>query len=144
MEGSASVRRALSGTLVPSAVTTVALREPEPKENGKLKRKVLDEEEYIEVTYPACRSVNDIVWASLMFCFVQTAKFRLFSGLLLIELRENHPKGLLSRCDKITSSKGVPRSRREWRPRENERDFHPIWIKFVQIHSTILCTLWVN
>ncbi|XP_024113557.1 splicing factor ESS-2 homolog [Oryzias melastigma] len=48
MEGSASVRRALSGTLVPSAVTTVALREPEPKENGKLKRKVLDEEEYIE------------------------------------------------------------------------------------------------
>ncbi|GLD74062.1 protein DGCR14 [Lates japonicus] len=49
MEGSASVRKALSGTLVPSAVTTVALRQqPEEKETGKLKRKVLDEEEYIE------------------------------------------------------------------------------------------------
>lgn len=50
MEGSASVRKALSGTLVPSAVTTVALRQqPEEKETGKRKRKVLDEEEYIEV-----------------------------------------------------------------------------------------------
>uniref|UniRef100_A0A8C7X3R7 Ess-2 splicing factor homolog n=1 Tax=Oryzias sinensis TaxID=183150 RepID=A0A8C7X3R7_9TELE len=48
MEGSASVRRALSGTLVPLAISTVALREPEPKDKGKLKRKVLDEEEYIE------------------------------------------------------------------------------------------------
>ncbi|XP_041826658.1 splicing factor ESS-2 homolog isoform X1 [Melanotaenia boesemani] len=50
MEGSASVRKALSGTLVPSAVTTVALRQPEENENEKekLKRNVLDEEEYIE------------------------------------------------------------------------------------------------
>uniref|UniRef100_A0A3B5L7D9 Ess-2 splicing factor homolog n=1 Tax=Xiphophorus couchianus TaxID=32473 RepID=A0A3B5L7D9_9TELE len=48
MEGSASVRRALSGTLVPSAVTTVALCQPEDKEEGKLKRKVLDEEDYIQ------------------------------------------------------------------------------------------------
>ncbi|XP_040914436.1 splicing factor ESS-2 homolog [Toxotes jaculatrix] len=49
MEGSASVRKALSGTLVPSAVTTVALRQQtEEKETGKLKRKILDEEEYIE------------------------------------------------------------------------------------------------
>ncbi len=51
MEGSASVRKSLSGTLVPSAVTTVALlqHQPEEKDQGKLKRKVLDEEEYIEV-----------------------------------------------------------------------------------------------
>lgn len=48
MEGSASVRKALSGTLVPSAVTTVALRQ-QPAEKGKLERKVLDEEDYIEV-----------------------------------------------------------------------------------------------
>lgn len=48
MEGSASVRKALSGTLVPSAVTTVALRQP-PAETGTHRRKVLDEEEYIEV-----------------------------------------------------------------------------------------------
>lgn len=49
MEGSASVRRALSGTLVPSTVTTVALRnQPENQDNEKPKRKVLDEEEYIE------------------------------------------------------------------------------------------------
>uniref|UniRef100_A0A3Q3J2S2 Ess-2 splicing factor homolog n=1 Tax=Monopterus albus TaxID=43700 RepID=A0A3Q3J2S2_MONAL len=49
MEGSASVRKALSGTLVPTAVTTVALRQqPEDTEKEKLKRKVLDEEEYIE------------------------------------------------------------------------------------------------
>ncbi|XP_032425286.1 splicing factor ESS-2 homolog [Xiphophorus hellerii] len=48
MEGSASVRRALSGTLVPSVVTTVALCQPEDKEEGKLKRKVLDEEDYIQ------------------------------------------------------------------------------------------------
>ncbi|XP_029024046.1 splicing factor ESS-2 homolog [Betta splendens] len=47
MEGSASVRKALSGTLVPSAVTTVALRQP-PVEKGKFQRKVLDEEDYIE------------------------------------------------------------------------------------------------
>lgn len=52
MEGSASVRRALSGTLVPSTVTTVALRnQPENQDNEKPKRKVLDEEEYIEVSY---------------------------------------------------------------------------------------------
>lgn len=50
MEGSASVRKSLSGTLVPSAVTTVALlQQPEENDKGKLKRKVLDEEEYIEV-----------------------------------------------------------------------------------------------
>ncbi|XP_076020364.1 splicing factor ESS-2 homolog [Genypterus blacodes] len=49
MEGSASVRKALSGTLLPVAFTTVALRhQPEEKEEGKLKRKVLDEEEYVE------------------------------------------------------------------------------------------------
>ncbi len=51
MEGSASVRKSLSGTLVPSAVTTVALlKQPEEKDKGKVKKKVLDEEEYIEVT----------------------------------------------------------------------------------------------
>lgn len=50
MEGSASVRKALSGTLVPSTVTTtVALRQqPEETEPGKMNRNVLDEEEYIE------------------------------------------------------------------------------------------------
>uniref|UniRef100_A0A3P9CR36 Ess-2 splicing factor homolog n=1 Tax=Maylandia zebra TaxID=106582 RepID=A0A3P9CR36_9CICH len=49
MEGSASVRKALSGTLVPLAVSTVALQQqPEDEEKGTLKRNVLDEEEYIE------------------------------------------------------------------------------------------------
>ncbi|XP_058472627.1 splicing factor ESS-2 homolog [Solea solea] len=49
MEGSASVRRALSGTLVPVTVTTVALRQPsEDKETDKPKRNVLDEVQYIE------------------------------------------------------------------------------------------------
>ena len=54
MEGSASVRRALSGTLVPMTVTTVALLQHQSEQNenekGKVQRKVLDEEEYIEVT----------------------------------------------------------------------------------------------
>lgn len=49
MEGSASVRKSLSGTLVPSAVTTVALRQQPETDKEKLTRKVLDEEEYIEV-----------------------------------------------------------------------------------------------
>ncbi|XP_072311552.1 splicing factor ESS-2 homolog isoform X2 [Eucyclogobius newberryi] len=49
MEGSASVRRALSGTLVHSSITTVALRtQSEEQNNEKPNRKVLDEEEYIE------------------------------------------------------------------------------------------------
>lgn len=48
MEGSASVRKALSGTLVPPAVTTVALRQEPEDDTKKFKRKVLDEEEYIE------------------------------------------------------------------------------------------------
>lgn len=51
MEGSASVRRSLqSGPLVPAnSVTTVALRQqPEEESTGTIKRKVLDEEEYIE------------------------------------------------------------------------------------------------
>lgn len=51
MEGSASVRKSLAGTLVPSSVTTVALlQKPEKEDNGAPKRKVLDEEDYIEVT----------------------------------------------------------------------------------------------
>lgn len=50
MEGSASVRKALCATMLPSAVTTVALRQqPEDKEKGKLDKTVLDEEEYVEV-----------------------------------------------------------------------------------------------
>ncbi|XP_037548621.1 splicing factor ESS-2 homolog [Nematolebias whitei] len=49
MEGNGRVREALSGPLVPSAVTMpVALHPPEDKEKGRLKRKILDEEEYIE------------------------------------------------------------------------------------------------
>ncbi|XP_054614050.1 splicing factor ESS-2 homolog [Dunckerocampus dactyliophorus] len=49
MDGSASVRKALSGTLVPKAVTTVALRqEPQETDAGKPQRKVLIEEDYIE------------------------------------------------------------------------------------------------
>ncbi|KAK0142015.1 Splicing factor ESS-2 [Merluccius polli] len=47
MEGSASVRKALCGTLVAPDVTTVALR-PQPEEQGPYSRKVMDEEEYIE------------------------------------------------------------------------------------------------
>lgn len=49
MEGSASVRRSLSGTLVPSSVTTVALLQKPEEKTGNISRKVLDEEEYIEV-----------------------------------------------------------------------------------------------
>ncbi|AWP15242.1 putative protein DGCR14 [Scophthalmus maximus] len=50
MEGSASVRAALCGTLVSAAATAVALRQQQPEEKGtgKPKREVLDEEEYIE------------------------------------------------------------------------------------------------
>ncbi|XP_074473591.1 splicing factor ESS-2 homolog isoform X1 [Sebastes fasciatus] len=50
MEGSASVRKALSGTLVPMTVSTVALLQQQPEEDdkGKRHRKVLDEEVYIE------------------------------------------------------------------------------------------------
>ncbi|CAL1569432.1 unnamed protein product [Knipowitschia caucasica] len=49
MEVSTSVRKALSGTLDPSAVTTVALRSPAEDQNHvKPNKKVLDEEEYIE------------------------------------------------------------------------------------------------
>ncbi|KAM7392914.1 hypothetical protein PAMA_007840 [Pampus argenteus] len=48
MEGSASVRKSLSGTLVPLAITTVALRQQPEENNEKHTRKVLDEEEYIE------------------------------------------------------------------------------------------------
>ncbi|TNN73766.1 Protein DGCR14 [Liparis tanakae] len=49
MEGSASVRKALSGTLVPVTVSTMALlQQPHENENGNPHRKVLDEEEYIE------------------------------------------------------------------------------------------------
>ncbi|XP_068430243.1 splicing factor ESS-2 homolog [Clinocottus analis] len=49
MEGSASVRKALSGTLVPVTISTVALmQQPDEKDKGKLHRKVLDEELYIE------------------------------------------------------------------------------------------------
>lgn len=50
MEGSASVRKSLSGTLVPSSVTTVALLQKPEEKKGKISRKVLDEEEYIEVS----------------------------------------------------------------------------------------------
>ncbi|XP_053266682.1 splicing factor ESS-2 homolog [Pleuronectes platessa] len=49
MEGSASVRRALCGTLVPAAVTTMAIRQqPDNKDTGRPHRKVLDEDQYIE------------------------------------------------------------------------------------------------
>ncbi|CAL8387161.1 unnamed protein product [Boreogadus saida] len=47
MEGSASVRRALCGTLVAPNLNTVALRQ-QPEEQGIYNRKVLDEEDYIE------------------------------------------------------------------------------------------------
>lgn len=51
MEGSASVRKSLSGTLVPSSVTTVAvLEKPEGEDNEKQKKKVLDDDEYVEVS----------------------------------------------------------------------------------------------
>lgn len=50
MEGSASVRKSLSGTLVPSSVSTVALLQKPEENTGKISRKVLDEEEYIEVS----------------------------------------------------------------------------------------------
>lgn len=49
MEGSASVRKSLSGTLVPSSATTVAILQKPEEKTGKISRKVLDEEEYIEV-----------------------------------------------------------------------------------------------
>lgn len=50
MDGSVSVRKSLSGTLVPATYTTVALLEkPEEENKGKQKKKVLDDEEYVEV-----------------------------------------------------------------------------------------------
>lgn len=69
-----SVRESLSGTLVPSSVTTVALRPPEDKEKGTLKRKILDEEEYIEVrrnkmgVKALCFTVTNTVNKYLLFC----------------------------------------------------------------------------
>lgn len=50
MEGSASVRKSLSGTLVSPSVSTVALIQKPEENTGKISRKVLDEEEYIEVS----------------------------------------------------------------------------------------------
>lgn len=49
MEGSASVRKSLAGTLVPLAETTVALLQKPEEKTGKVTKKILDEEEYIEV-----------------------------------------------------------------------------------------------
>lgn len=58
MEGSASVRKSLSGTLVPSSVTTVAvLEKPEGQENEKQKKKVMDDDEYVEVSSSGDRDV---------------------------------------------------------------------------------------
>lgn len=58
MEGSASVRKSLSGTLVPSTVTTVAVLEnPEGQDNEKQKKKVLDDDEYVEVSSTGGRDV---------------------------------------------------------------------------------------
>lgn len=48
MEGSASVRKSLAGTLVPLAETTVALLQKPEEKTGKVTKKILDEEEYIE------------------------------------------------------------------------------------------------
>ncbi|KAF3849128.1 hypothetical protein F7725_015625 [Dissostichus mawsoni] len=49
MEGSASVRKALFGTLVPVTVSTMALlQQPEKEDKEKSRRKVLDEDNYIE------------------------------------------------------------------------------------------------
>ncbi|KAI9524513.1 splicing factor ESS-2 homolog [Gymnodraco acuticeps] len=49
MEGSASVRKALFGTLVPVTVSTMALlQQPEKEDKEKTRRKVLDEDNYIE------------------------------------------------------------------------------------------------
>lgn len=51
MEGSASVRKSLSGTLVPSSTTTVAVLEKTGDQNDeKQNRKVLDDDEYVEVS----------------------------------------------------------------------------------------------
>lgn len=49
MEGSASVRKSLSGTLVPSSTTTVAVLEKTGDQNNeKQDKKVLDDDEYVE------------------------------------------------------------------------------------------------
>lgn len=51
MEGSASVRKSLSGTLVPSSTTTVAVLEKTGDQNNeKQNKKVLDDDEYVEVS----------------------------------------------------------------------------------------------
>lgn len=51
MEGSASVRKSLSGTLVPLSTTTVAvLQKTGDQNNEKQNRKVLDDDEYVEVS----------------------------------------------------------------------------------------------
>lgn len=51
MDGSASVRKSLSGTLVPSSTTTVAvLEKTEEQSPDKQNKKVLDDDEYVKVS----------------------------------------------------------------------------------------------
>lgn len=51
MEGSASVRKSLSGTLVSLSTTTVAVLDKTGDQNNEKKdKKVLDDDEYVEVS----------------------------------------------------------------------------------------------
>lgn len=63
MEGSASVRKSLCATLVPSSATTVAvLEKTEDGNNEKQKKKVLDDDEYVEVsTYKDTLGNRDVM-----------------------------------------------------------------------------------
>lgn len=81
MEGSASVRRSLSGTLVPVTVTTMALlQQPEEDDKGKLKRKVLDEEKYIEVTSAMNTIKQSSNNRSAVFALLMLAKKTVLTG----------------------------------------------------------------
>lgn len=75
MEGSASVRKSLSGTLVPSSVTTVAvLEKPEGEDNEKQKKKVLDDDEYVEVRSTGGR---DVMLTMCNFAIAAIVRFEL-------------------------------------------------------------------
>lgn len=75
MEGSASVRKSLSGTLVPLSVTTVAvLEKPEGQENEKQKKKVMDDDEYVEVSSTGGR---DVMLTTFNFAMAAIVKFEL-------------------------------------------------------------------
>lgn len=77
MEGSASVRKSLSGTLVPSSTTTVAVPEKTGDQNDeKPNKKVLDDDEYVEVsTDEDTGDYRGVMFTTDKFALARFAKF---------------------------------------------------------------------